>query len=242
MGRKSSWCVAAVVLVGCAGSPSRQPPPTRSPARIETSPGLWIDRAARTVEFAAAVSVDVRTDGSVQLETVVCTPDTREYESLLVTAVRPSRIHAALLRIGLRPGEPGKFDFVDGKLIAIDPTGPRLRVSFHWLDDNDAPRSTDPAAWIVADPASVGPPVRPAAGFVFAGSGFARSAAGAGYFADSDGTLIGLATFGSETIAYADAFSPESAYSDQAWFADENAVPPVGRSVTVRLEPEEPPR
>jgi len=233
---------AAAAIGGCAGGQAGDSPRAMPPAMVEVSPGLRVDRRARAVEFIGAVSVDVRAQGAVQLECVVCTPDTREYESLVVTPVRPSRIHAALLRLGLRPGQPGRFDFVDGKLIAIDPTGPRLRVSFHWLDDEGTPRSTDPSAWITADPAAAGPPMRPAAGFVFAGSGFARSAAGAGYFADSDGTLIGLAAFGSETIAYADAFSPESAYSDQVWFADTNALPPMGRSVTVRLEPEDQPR
>jgi hypothetical protein len=142
--------------------------------------------------------------------------------------------------MGLHPGSPATFDFVGGRLVAIDPIGPRLIVSFHWLDEQGVPQSAEPDAWVVDSVTGEHLPPRSRGGWLFAGSGFSREIARTTYHADRDGTLIGLAAFGTETIAYAHALSPESAYADQAWIADPVAVPPPGTSVTVRIRPEEP--
>ncbi len=214
-------------------------PPLRS-GLAEAFPGVWLSRTARTLEFQGIVPIDASTPAGVLLESIVCTPDTREHESLLMTAVRPSHIHAALLRLGLQPGQPARFDFRDGVLIPIDPTGPRVIVTLHWVDADGVARSAVPNDWIID--AATGehlPADFEGGGWVFAGSGSERTPTGYVYYADADGTLIGLAAFGSETIAYAQALSPESAWADRVWIADPKAVPPPGQSVTVRIEPVE---
>ncbi len=208
---------------------------------VESFPGIWVDREARTVEFLSVVPIDAAQPEGVLLESVVCIPDTREHESLLMARVRPSEVHQALLQIGLHPGAPAHFDFVGGRLVAIDPIGPRLVVTLHWVDELGQPQSARPSSWVIDPESGTHLPSSDEVGWVFAGSGFTRGVkSGVEYHADRDGTLIGLAAFGTETIAYADAFSPESAYADQVWIADEKAVPPVGTSVTVRIRPKEP--
>ena len=221
----------------------------KSGTLVEAFPGVWLNRSARTLEFQGVVPIDASTPsgsvfqpdfGTIALESIVCTPNTREHESLLVTAVRPSHIHAALLRLGLQPGRPARFDFRDGVLIPIDPTGARVLVSLHWVDADGVARSAAPNDWIID--AATGehlPADFEGGGWVFAGSGSERTPTGYVYHADADGTLIGLAAFGSETIAYAKALTPELAYADRVWIADPEAVPPRGQSVTVRIEPME---
>jgi len=51
------------------------------------------------------------------------------------------------------------------------------------------------------------------------------------------GTVIGLATFGSEVIAPVEAVSPEAAVDEPVWIADRAEVPPIGTPVTVVIEP-----
>jgi hypothetical protein len=242
--------LAGVILAGGCASPvgpapnqtssaSTDTPPSRS-GLVEAFPGIRLSRESRTLEFQSVVPIDARTPAGVLLESIVCTPDTREHESLLMTTVRPSHIHAALLRLGLQPGRPARFDFRDGKLVAIDPIGPRLRVSLRWVDADGIAHAATPNDWVID--ASTGehlPRGFDGGGWVFAGSGSERTPTGYTYHADTDGTLISLAAFGSETIAYAQALSPESAYADRVWIADPQAVPPRGQSVTVRIEPVE---
>ena len=246
--------LAGVVLVSACASPvgpvsnrtystdAETPPPRsglvkeKSGTLVEIFPNVRLDRESRTLEFEAIVPIDARSPAGVPLESIVCTPDTREHESLLLTAVRPSHIHAALLRLGLQPGKPARFDFVDSRLVSIDPTGPGLVVSLHWVDADGAAHSAAPNDWIID--AATGEHL-PTLGWVFAGSGSERTPTGYTYDADIDGTLIGLAAFGSETIAYAKALSPESAYASRVCIADPERVPPRGQSVTVHIEPVE---
>jgi hypothetical protein len=55
------------------------------------------------------------------------------------------------------------------------------------------------------------------------------------YDAEGMGTLIGLATFGSETIAPETVFSPDSAQSEPVWIADRRTLPKISTPVTIRL-------
>lgn len=225
---------------GCQSAPTPDSGTSTPSNSTEIFPGIRLDRTTRTIEFQGIVPINASAPDGIILETLVCTPDTREHETLVMARIQPSHLHQALLRLGLHPGSPAKYDFEGGRLIAINPIGPRLLVSFHWLDDQGQRQSVEPNAWIIDPQTNTHLPSRSNAGWLFAGSGFSREKSGTTYHADRDGTLIGLAAFGTETIAYAHAYSPESAYADQVWIADPDAVPPPGTSVTVRIRPEEP--
>ena len=74
--------------------------------------GLRINRAERWLELDGFVPIDVReTDRTGYrlvryLECIAVTPVSgKDHEALIVTSVRPSTIHAALLTLGLEPGE-----------------------------------------------------------------------------------------------------------------------------------------
>ncbi|MFT5423115.1 MAG: hypothetical protein ACI89L_000888 [Phycisphaerales bacterium] len=221
----------AVLLGGCAGSP-----PTF--AWVELTPGLRVDVAQRVVEFDGEIAVDAHHEDSptVWLELFVTGPDSREHESLVVTRVRPSLIHAAMLAAGFEPGEPGRVR-VDrfGDVQRARATGEAVRVEFVLLEGS---RETahDPARWaghvhtgeVLAD--------HPAwRGFVFAGSREVQREGRAWYDADGTGVVVGLTTFGSEVIAPGLTLSPESGIDEAAWVALASEVPEQGEPVRVRV-------
>jgi hypothetical protein len=193
-----------------------------------------IDTAAGYVEVDGTIPIDVNNAETprVYLEVFVCTPDTKEHESVVVTKAKPSHVHAALLLLGIEPGKPGEWNWDDAKLRAIPPEGPQLNVD---LIDPATGRVTPLArcATSVRDQTSLAD--RKDGHFVFAGSRVVKRKTGEVYWADGDGTLMGLTAFGGETIAWSEMFSHDSAIEEPHWIADKAFVPPVGTPVVVRI-------
>lgn len=241
-----------------AGDPARfaQDPrtePLRSPSAVPVLPYIRIDRAARAVELDATVPVNLADPETpvIWLEVVLCTPDTREYESLLVTRARAAHAHAALLMLGLEPGSPGQVRWSGERWTLVEPRGPELQIVFRWKDAQGALRQATPEEWIIGRRGARFPgPGAGARGWVFAGSDVRPMQGWDGrtrptYLADAAGTLIGLATFSSETIAWRGVFSPDSGVHPEEWIADRSTVPPVGTPVVVVITPKnaaDPPR
>lgn len=250
-----------VTFQGSIAEPAANPEPSVPSGWREVFPNVRVDLEAKVVEFDAITSPLLMEDPQAPLmflESIVCTPDTREHESLAVSRARPSNIHAAMLLIGLTPGAPGGWKLEDNRLVPFDPTGPRVAIEFRWTDPDGSTRIASPADWIrnvksaggllEAGRAEDG---RPAAGWVFAGSRltqtrFARNGEPLDsprevYDADESGTVIGLATFGGEMIAWSRTFSPDASTDEPVWIADfapkRPRIPPPapGTSITIRL-------
>lgn len=207
----------------------------------EAFPHVFVDVEERVIEFSGTVPIFVHDEEApdVYLEVMVCTPDTKEHETLVVTPAKPSHVHAALLMIGLNPGRPGWWSYegegVDTKTIAHDPEGDRVSVEFIWTDEGGVERTATPAQWVSHQ--VTGEPL-PIDTFVFAGSRMLdRGFGGEMYDADGTGLLIGLATFGSETVAWPRTFSPDSGVDEPVWVANPKTTPPLNTAVRVRLRP-----
>lgn len=227
-----------------APTPLAPPPSVPTPAEpaapppaapwAEASPGLRVSREARALEFDGTVPIDVHGKAPrVFLEVLVCTRDTREHESLVVTDVKPSSVHAALLMLGLVPGAPGSWQFEHATLTSTPPNGPRLTVSIRF--EKDGATVTEPIDSWVANLRG-GPSLAerdPGQHLVFAGSRFVTRDGADTYAADADGTLVGLTAFGSETIAWTAMYHPDSAVEQPQWVADPARVPVFGTKVTV---------
>ncbi|TVS09024.1 MAG: hypothetical protein EA423_00575, partial [Phycisphaerales bacterium] len=71
--------------------------------------------------------------------------------------------------------------------------------------------------------------------FVFGGSRIVERAGREWYEADMVGTLVGLSTFGSETVAHVEVHSHASAVEAPRFLARSDVVPPQWTDVTVRL-------
>ncbi len=224
-------------LLGACHTPeerrSRAPDP--SPAFATVAPGLRVDASSGIVEFDGYVAEDVHHPDTprVYLEVIVCGRGTREHESLIVTDVAPSLVHAAMLAAGFEPGTPGGVAMRADRTIArTAPAGEEVRVRF-FVSDETAP--IDPRSWAMH--AETGAPLAGGAfEFVFAGSAVRERNGRSWYAADAEGTLVGLATFGTETIALTRAISHASSIDEPVWIADRSRVPAKGTPVVVRLE------
>ncbi len=211
------------------------PVPVEPPRPVELAPGLRIDRAKRRVEIDGTVPVDAGSPEQpvVFLEWLVCTPDTKEHESLVVTSVRPSLVHAALLSLGLEPGAPGSWEWQDTRIVPHPPTGACVRVLVRRQGGVEEPL----ASW-VADRRTGRTLVDhfPAEGFVFAGSRTVERQGQVSYRADRDGGMVGLACFSSELIAFTRLVNPDASLEEPVWIADPARVPPRMTPVTVIIE------
>lgn len=220
--------------------PKNDAAPKPSPGMKEAFPHVRVDQAARVVEIDGIVPIDVHNKETpdVYLEVTVCTRDSKEHESLVMTEAKPSDVHAALLLLRLKPGKPGSVEF-DGKTLQrTPPTGDGLTVSIAYKDAKGNEVETPATDWIVSA-GKKAPFKLKAAGpaWVFAGSRFVTHNGKEWYDADGAGTLVGLTTFGGETVACVDVLSPESSVDEPEWIADASKVPPFGTPVVVRIRP-----
>lgn len=190
------------------------------------------------MEFDAEVAIDAHHPQTprVYLEVLVCTPDTREHESIVVTRAKPSLVHAALLACGLTEGKPGSWDWEETTktLLAIPPTGDPLRVD---LIVDGLPRNLADYAVRADSGVSLSASAPSPASFLFAGSTLRTRGGVERYEADGAGTLVGLTTFGTETIAWSRMYSPDASLEDPVWIANSALLPPRGTKVQVRVSP-----
>jgi hypothetical protein len=218
-----------------------QPPPA---GLRELFPSIRADVAGGLIEFDGIVPINCHDAATpdVYLELIACTPDTREHESLVVTRARPSHLHAALLAIGVKPGEPGSWKVENKKLIALPPRGDALdvRVAYQIADGSEIERPI--CEWVIAagTHSAFQPRDASAPRWLFAGSLFVKRRGGEVYDADGSGTVIGLTTFGSEVVAWPDTISPEAEIDEPEWIADPKKVPAAGTAVIVRIRPAKP--
>jgi hypothetical protein len=215
--------------------PPTTPAATPAPTLSQLLPGLRVDAASRTIELDATVAIDA--SKRVFLEVLVCTPDTREHETILVTKVTPSQVHAAMLAAGLSPGAPGSWRFEGQRLVGVAPTGDAIEVLVRAAGGGDvqAQHATEHAiaSWVISARDGTRLSDRPTEGWVFAGSSFGDRGGTRVYRADGEGTLVGLSAFGFETIAWTGMYHPDSAQMTPDWIADGSRVPSRGERVVV---------
>lgn len=192
---------------------------------IELGTGIVVDRSAGEVRVEAEVAAD-----RGWLEQAVCKAGTREHESLLAVTVAPSRIHAALLLLGLQPGAPGEWRVAPGGSSAVQriaPTGTPLEL---WVrtSSGDVPLSS----WIHDPVKGHSFPGHP---WVFAGSRVRSNTKSMGpgeyYLADRTGSVVGIVTFGDETIACTSVISDQAEVDAPEWQAKSERMPEPGTRV-----------
>lgn len=229
------WVVAISImfLAGCRSDapmpvPASMADPAASPSPkwIELQPGLKICPTEHEVEIRAEICLDTG-----WLEQVMCGSGTREHESIMVTSVPPSALHAAMLAVGMQPGLPGSWHEVGAGVRETPPSGSSVDVlvalagSDEWASVN---------SWIEGDSG------RALQGeWIFGGSfmravdevpaGFSR------YEADLSGSIIGLVTFGDETIGLSQVIPDQVAVEPAQWRIREDEVPAIGSMVRVLI-------
>ncbi len=161
------------------------------------------------------------------LEQAVCTPQTRVHESLFALLASPSELHAALLLAGATPGAPGCPPTMDKP--GQRPSGSPLEVCMNHDGGRIALQSL-----VIDDRNGQGL----SGDFVFAGSMFVEWQGVSRYLANDEGSVVGLATFGDELVAYSE---PRSALIDQArpvFRPNIQLLPPPGTEVVLSFKVE----
>ena len=233
--------VLLFITLGLASLRHRPTATGPTPEAITLAPGLRVAPSQGLVEFDGTVAIDAHHPDTpdIYLELIVTAPDTREHEALVVTPVRPSLIHAALLASGFAPGHPGSFAWDGTTLNRFPPAGDAVTLTLLWTDPTGIERTASPTDWIRADPTSHTQMIA-LAPWRFAGSRLVertiRGETRTRYDADGTGVIIGLTTFGSEVIAPERVLSPESAVDEPLYMARNDAMPLIGTPVTVRIE------
>lgn len=192
-------------------------------------PHIRIDREKKWVDFDAKV---VLRDGK-WIELLVCTPGSREYESILTTEAKPSHLHLALLILGQTPGSPMTWLKNGDDLTPVPPKGPAIEVSIHYLKDGE-PVVIPAGQWIINRQTNA--PL-PHSQWLFTGSKFMAVDGQPVYTADVNGSCLSLVNFGDELLARP---TTQTNHTDNEQLAANTPlIPQVGTFVVVRLTPAE---
>ncbi len=193
--------------------------PATQPA--EPMPHIQVDARRKQVRVECEA---VRADYG--LEFFACATDTNEYESVLRTAAKPSLIHAALLIIGLVPGEPAKYDRdtnvstpAHGPLVKLtceyQSNGKTVNVPAHKLMANASDnKESAPLEWL------------------FCGSKLMEDHT---YAADGTGSIVSVLTSELSVITMKD--PGHHGLEDRPYKANSEAMPPPDTRVWLVIEP-----
>lgn len=232
-------------LCACA-APRAALAPLQPADRVQMSDGLSADRTRGEIVVDARIATR---EG--WLEQLVCTSGTREHESLLAVAVKPSLIHAALLFVGAQPGAPGSWreeqDAGGAWGVAYTPpAGAAVEVLVRYRGDSGE-REEPLCEWIRGAREEGGKLVEqrfPCDEFVFAGSQIRPNppslGAGEHYVADYTGSIVGLVTFGDEMIAFREVIPDRVDVAPSVWTANTPRIPPEGSKVQLVIRAAKP--
>ncbi len=209
-------------------------------------PEISVDPANNFIDIKGFVSLN-----KGFLEQLVCSVGTRDHEALIVTYARPSHIHAALILLGLQPGQPGKWylqkQSVDTnhtdqtntdpqyQYMVDPPTGPPIAVTVRYTDDTGETVEVPIQNWVREYHTGISLPSDP---YVFAGSKMARNFRDELiYVADAEGSIMGLVTFGDELLAWTRVLPDEVGIYPAEWEANTPVMPDIETPVTLRIRP-----
>ncbi|HEY8750845.1 MAG TPA: YdjY domain-containing protein [Tepidisphaeraceae bacterium] len=160
------------------------------------------------------------------LEFFCCVKGTNDYEAMIRSEVKPSDLHAALLAMGLQPGQPVRYSESTQKW--TPPQGPPLQITmqfdrdgktvsvpaWRWMRDTKTKKTAPPFTW------------------VFAGS---RVLPDGKYAADITGYLVSIVNFDLTVIDIPQIAS--SSNETLEWERNPDVTPKAGAKVCMVMEP-----
>ena len=211
-----------LLLVPACRSHAQDAPPAASQPAVGRFPFLELDARKKQVRVECDA---LRCENP--LEFFLCATGTNEYESVLRSKVKPSHLHAALLALGLKPGEPVHLSETTKKW--IPPHGPPLLISATFDDKNG--RSVTVPAWRLMRDLKTKREMPPMT-FIFAGSRIMDDGV---YAADKTGYLISVVNFDLTVIDIPQLAS--NANETLEWGANLDVLPATGTKVILTIEP-----
>ena len=211
-------------------------------------PGIKVQIKERYVDVDATVCL---TAGLLEL--VVCAKDTKEHESVIAIDAKAAHIHASLLLLGIKPGNPAMRKVIegenaeDGRWIDLPPRGPKVDVFLVVKDEAGKPVERPISDFLMKDhdryevklegQEEAGTERFPTNTFLFAGSHVYRGGEGPPkYLADVDGNVISISTFGNELLCLPGVYTQGN--EGLVWEVDSTHLPELGEKVILRLRPQ----
>jgi hypothetical protein len=97
--------------------------------KVSLGKDIWLETEGARRRVLVGATVCLREGG---LECLLCRSHTKEYESILATDADAKEIHAALLVAGAKPGSPVQYIEKKGEVVAVPPTGSRIKISIQY--------------------------------------------------------------------------------------------------------------
>jgi hypothetical protein len=215
-------------------------------AKLEL-PGVRINLDEWSVDVDSRVCLR---DGLLEL--IACTKDSKEHESIIVVDAKPSHIHAALLLLGAKAGNPAMQQPIDSEMtrfIHKPPTGAAVDVSLV-LTDAQGKATVHPISDFIspadhggAETGSATPDDQerkkefPTSTFLFAGSILVGEGEGPKrYLCDLNGNVISITTFGDELLCLPGVHDHSN--GSLMWQVNGEKLPELDTKVTLRLRPQ----
>lgn len=206
---------------------------------------IHIDVKNHWVEFDAKVCLQ----DAPMLEALVCTPMTREHESLLVSEAKPSQIHLALLLLGLEPGAPRSIRWVGpqgDQPMVVPAKGPEVELFFIFktkvkTGEPGAEKEVEQEVEIPANQWLIDAKTKKESindRWLFTGSRMIKDIEGGmTYMADGEGNIVSLVHFGDEVLAPHGKKTKENNSEGEDLVCNTPKIPAVGTPVKVRIKP-----
>lgn len=231
-------------LIGLA--PGQEPLSEQEAVEQLDWPAITINLERQSVDIDALVSLR-----NGMLELIACSKGSKEHESIVCTEALPSHIHASLLLLRAKPGNPAKSELIDptkSKWQHTPPTGSEVEVYLVVEDEEGHTQELGIDQFIRRfsrhhEPLSEGQTpdksqdrAFPTKTFLFAGSEILKRPEHKPlYICDNTGNLISIVTFGDEVLCLPE-INPHS-NSSLVWEVEPLHLPPLGTKVTLRLVP-----
>ena len=217
--------MAALAVTPCAlGQPANE---SIEDEQVPKNQAVFIDREAGVIDLVAKM-VPVKPQW---LELIATTPGPkgREHEAIVTIDSQPSRIHLALVALGLEPGHP-QMNRREGDTVVTDPaTGPAVELFFVYKRDGETVE-TPVHEWVVDE--KTDEPL-PAGRWLFTGSVFKQWQGREYYMADEAGTIASLVNFGDDLIVRQTLTNQDTDF--QQLQINEDVTPPYGSDLILRI-------
>ncbi len=213
---------ASAGLVYSAGN--NAPPATSSSRPAAAGKSGWpdIDLKAGRISFKARV-----VESSYGLEFLLCSAGGKEYESLLSTEILPSRLHAALLMLGLYPGIPAHYGAMDRY---VPPRGAGLKIAMEWKDNKGNTNKIRAEEWLRLSEGIESK--RKPDTWIFLGSDVMPDGT---YVADQTGGIIAVANLPTAVIDVP--FESTRDLRARRFVVNRDKIPAAGTPVRIIIEP-----
>ena len=203
-------------------------------------PGIVINFQDRFVDVDSLVRLDEGT-----LELIACTKGSKEHESIVAIEAKAMHIHASLLLLGARPGNPAMQKPVNKektRWVHLEPAGDPVGVSLAFKDKKGKLVERPISDFVASSDGEFDKPkadekkARFPDTFLFAGSLLIGDGAGRRkYMSDVNGNVISISTFGDELLCLPGIHGQQD--GSLPWRVDATKLPKVGSKVMLRLRP-----